>query len=141
MARRAASRNLRLRNVLLQCFQRAAQTVLGVYLKRTCSRVTSASSTIGILNDYALYKSTHSLTHSLVWLGAPAQHTGIHTASKAGCGSKHAINHAAVSYLTAINAHVQTQPVIGHLPQTPAPSPENNPRRHRVGTAGRCPQL
>ena len=42
--------------------QRAAQTVLGVYLKRTCSRVTSASSALGVLNDYALYKSTHSLT-------------------------------------------------------------------------------
>jgi len=37
----------------------------GVYLKRTCSRVTSASSALGVLNDYALYKSTHSLTHSL----------------------------------------------------------------------------
>jgi len=44
--------------------QRAAQTVLGVYLKRTCSRVTSTSSALGVLNDYALYKSTHSLTHS-----------------------------------------------------------------------------
>jgi len=32
-----------------------------VYLKRTCSRVTSASSALGVLNDYALYKSTHSL--------------------------------------------------------------------------------
>ena len=31
----------------------------------TCSRVTSASSALGILNDYALYTSTHSLTHSL----------------------------------------------------------------------------
>ena len=39
--------------------------VLGVYLKRTCSRVTSASSALGVLSDYALYKSTHSLTHSL----------------------------------------------------------------------------
>ena len=38
---------------------RAAQTVLGIYLKRTCSRVTSASSALGVLNDYALYKSTH----------------------------------------------------------------------------------
>jgi len=38
------------------------QTVLGVYLKRTCSRVTSAPSALGVLNDYALYKSTHSLT-------------------------------------------------------------------------------
>jgi len=38
---------------------------LGVYFKRTCSRVTSASSALGILNDYALYKSTHALTHSL----------------------------------------------------------------------------
>ena len=37
---------------------------LGVYLKRTCSRVTSASSALGVLNDYELYKSTHSLTHS-----------------------------------------------------------------------------
>ena len=42
--------------------QRAAQTVLCVYLKHTCSRVTSASSALGILSDYALYKSTHSLT-------------------------------------------------------------------------------
>ena len=32
-------------------------------LKRTCSRVTSASSALGVLNNYALYKSTHSLTH------------------------------------------------------------------------------
>jgi len=47
---------------------RAAQTVLGVYLKRTCSCVTSASSALWVLNDYALYKSTHSLTHSLAVL-------------------------------------------------------------------------
>ena len=46
--------------------QRTAQTVLGVYLKRTCSRVTSASSALGVLNEYALYKSTHSLTRSPV---------------------------------------------------------------------------
>jgi len=46
--------------------QRAAQTVVGVYLKRTCSRVTSASSALGVLNDYALYKSKHSVTHSLL---------------------------------------------------------------------------
>ena len=38
--------------------------VLGVYLKRTCLRVTSASSALRVLNDYALHKSTHSLTHS-----------------------------------------------------------------------------
>ena len=44
--------------------QWAAQTVLGVYLKRTCSRVTNASSALGVLNDYALSKSTHSLTQS-----------------------------------------------------------------------------
>ena len=46
-----------------------AQTVLGVYLKCTCSRDTSASSALGVLNDNALYKNprTHSfrvLTHS-----------------------------------------------------------------------------
>jgi len=51
---------------ILSGIQRAAQTVLGVYLKRTCSRVTSATSALGVLNDYALYKSTHSLTHSLI---------------------------------------------------------------------------
>jgi len=50
---------------ILSGIQRAARTVLGVYLKRTCSRVTSASSALGVLNDYTLYKSTHSLTHSL----------------------------------------------------------------------------
>jgi len=43
---------------ILSGIQRAAQTVLGVSLKRTCSRVTSASSALGVLNDYALYKST-----------------------------------------------------------------------------------
>ena len=42
--------------------QRAAQTVLGVYLRRTCSRVTSASSALEVLNDYALNRSAHSLT-------------------------------------------------------------------------------
>ena len=49
---------------------RAAQTGLGVYLKRTRSRVTSTSSALGVLNDYALYESTHSLTdaHSPVVL-------------------------------------------------------------------------
>jgi len=50
---------------ILPGIQRAAQTVLGVYLQRTCSRVTSASSALGVVNDYALYKSTHSLSHSL----------------------------------------------------------------------------
>ena len=50
---------------ILSGIQQAAQPVLGVYLKRTCSRVTSASSALGVLNDYALYKSTHSLTQSL----------------------------------------------------------------------------
>jgi len=37
---------------------------LGVNLKRTCSRIISASSALGLLNDYALYKSTRSLTMS-----------------------------------------------------------------------------
>jgi len=47
--------------------QRAAQTVLCIYLKRTSSRDTSASSALGVLNDYTLYKSTHSLTQSLLY--------------------------------------------------------------------------
>ena len=50
---------------VLSGIQRATQTVSGVYLKRTCSRVTNASSALGVLDDYALYKSTHSFTHSL----------------------------------------------------------------------------
>ena len=50
---------------ILSGIQRAAQTVLGIYLKRTCSRITSASSVLGVLNNYALYKSMHSLTDSL----------------------------------------------------------------------------
>jgi len=45
------------------CDPAAAQTVLGVYLKRTYSRITSASSALGVLNDYVLYKSTHSHTN------------------------------------------------------------------------------
>jgi len=49
---------------ILPGIQRAAQTVLGVYLKRIRFRDTSASSALGVLNDYVLYKSTHSLVTS-----------------------------------------------------------------------------
>jgi len=42
----------------------SSKTVLDVHLKRTCSRVTSASSALRVFNDYALYKSTQPLTHS-----------------------------------------------------------------------------
>ena len=38
---------------ILSRIQRAAQTVLGIYWKRTCSRVTSASSALWVLNDYS----------------------------------------------------------------------------------------
>ena len=38
--------------------------LLGICLKRTSSHVTSASSALGVLSDYALYKSTLSITHS-----------------------------------------------------------------------------
>jgi len=48
---------------ILSAIQRAAETVLGLYLKSTCSRDTSASSAFLVLDDYALYKSTHALTH------------------------------------------------------------------------------
>ena len=41
---------------ITDCFRRPLKTYF--------SRVTSASSALGVLNDYALYKSTHSLTHS-----------------------------------------------------------------------------
>ena len=58
---------------ILSEIQRAARTVLEVYLKRTCSRVTSASSALGVLNDYALYKSTHSLSYSLTPSGTEGQ--------------------------------------------------------------------
>ena len=47
---------------ILSRIQRAAQTVLGIYLKRTCSHDTSASSALEVLNE--LYKSKHALTHS-----------------------------------------------------------------------------
>ena len=39
---------------ILSGIQRAAQTVLGIYLKHTCSRVTSASSALAVLNGYVL---------------------------------------------------------------------------------------
>jgi len=45
-----------------RAFSVAGPTFLSVYLKRTCLRVTSASSALGVLDNYALYKSTHSLT-------------------------------------------------------------------------------
>jgi len=50
---------------ILSGIPRAAQTVLCVYLKCTCSH-SSASSAIEVLNDNALHKSTHALTHSRV---------------------------------------------------------------------------
>ena len=51
---------------ILSAIQRAAQTVLGVYLEHTSLRVTSASSALGVLNDYALYKSMDSLNEACV---------------------------------------------------------------------------
>ena len=47
--------------------QRAAQTVLDVYLKRTCSRDNSASSALGILT---IMRYTNPRTHSLTSAGA-----------------------------------------------------------------------
>ena len=41
------------------CFRRLFKTY-------TCSHDTSASSALGVLNDHALYKSTHSFTYSLI---------------------------------------------------------------------------
>ena len=52
------------RSRILSGIQRAAQTVLGVYLKRTCSRVPSVSSALGVLTMMRYtYPRTHSLTH------------------------------------------------------------------------------
>ena len=51
---------------ILSAIQRAAQTVLGVYLEHTSLRITSASSALGVLNDYALYKSMDSLNKACV---------------------------------------------------------------------------
>ena len=44
--------------------QWAAQTVLDVYLKLTCSHDTGACSASGVVNSNVLYESTHSLTES-----------------------------------------------------------------------------
>ena len=58
-----------------KAFPRMSQTarlgvyLLSVYLRRTCSRVTSASSALGVLNDYAPYKSAHSLGKWLFFNG------------------------------------------------------------------------
>jgi len=49
---------------VLSGIQRAAQTVLGVYSKRTCSRHTSASSALGALNERYCAIQIHALTHS-----------------------------------------------------------------------------
>ena len=38
-------------------------------LLKTQTRDTSAPSTLGVLNDYALYKCTHSLTHDGNFVG------------------------------------------------------------------------
>ena len=59
---------------ILSRLQQAAQTVLGVYLRRTCLLVTSASSTLGVLTithntnprtQAHMHSLTHSLTHSV----------------------------------------------------------------------------
>ena len=59
---------------------------LGVYLKRTCSSDTSASSALGVLNDYALHKSTHSLTHSdmLVFSGCMRPEADVRRSRRGG---------------------------------------------------------
>ena len=47
---------------ILSGISRAAQTVLGVYVKRTCSRNTSASSALGVLT--IMHYTNYALTHS-----------------------------------------------------------------------------
>jgi len=73
---------------ILSGIQRAAQTVLDVYLKRTRSRDTSASSALAVLSDSALYKSTHSIHTGVNVVGVmsargllsnPAMFTGAET--------------------------------------------------------------
>ena len=61
---------------ILSGIQRAAQTVLGVYLKRTCSRVTSASSSLKIMR-YTNPRITQSLTPFVGMRGRCARHLGI----------------------------------------------------------------
>ena len=95
---------------ILSGIRRAAQTVLGVYLKRTCSRVTSASSALGVLNDYALYKSTHSLTHiyhlrHLQTMTAMTIATTIRTAAPATLGMITISRFSAFSTVTRHNSH------------------------------------
>jgi len=51
--------------IIIIFIQRAAQTVLGVYLKRICSRVTSAPSALAVLTIMR-YIQIHKLTHSLL---------------------------------------------------------------------------
>jgi len=74
MSRRAASRNLRLQNVVLQRFQRAAQTDLGVYLNALVRALPVHPARWGFLT---IMRYTNPLTHSLVSLGAPAMDPGI----------------------------------------------------------------
>jgi len=55
-----------------------AQTVLGVYLKRTCSRVTSASSALGVLK-LTIMRYTNPRTHSLTHRRATQRKTELFT--------------------------------------------------------------
>jgi len=48
---------------ILSGIPRAAQAVLGVYLKRTCARVTSASNALGVLTTMH-YTNPHTHTHA-----------------------------------------------------------------------------
>jgi len=66
--RRAFSRWPGTHSRILSEIQRAAQTVLGVYLKRTCSRVTIVHPALWRFLTIMRYINprTHSLTHSLI---------------------------------------------------------------------------
>jgi len=47
----------------LELFPTSSTDVLGIYSKFICSQISNASSALGVLNDNALYKSTHSQLH------------------------------------------------------------------------------
>ena len=62
------------------CFRRLLKTYL-------FARVTSASSALRVLNDYALYKSTHSLSRNLLWAKfdeCPLPHPCAHVTAASG---------------------------------------------------------
>ena len=120
---------------ILSGIQRAAQTLLGVYLKRTCSPVTSASSALGVLtimhhtNPRSLL--THSQSHTPVLRPFVRDYLDF-TEERDNQWQRHQLGHMQVCTSLQTDNHTSTPPLSFLQAGCPSCRPTNSAKALKV---------